>query len=646
LIIDSVRVQNFRSILDETLKCDKLTVLVGANGAGKSSFLKAIALFYDAAPRVERDDFYDCDTTRDIVISTTFRDLSEEESGRFSNYVQDGKLIVDRVFKWDAGKSSSKLHGSTLQNPEFADFRVSAKLGARPAKVEYDELRALERYSQFPQWSSLTAAHEIIERWESENPQLCSRSRDDGQFFGFTQVGQGYLGKSTVLRYIQAVRDASTDSTDKGDTTINEIMELVVRSSIASRDDIRNFREQTNQSYSELLNPANLSELRGLSDSISQTLRVYVPDSRVELSWQPTAELEIELPMAEVKLVEDGYVSTVGRTGHGLQRAFIMTLLQILADAQRRVVDGQTGGTLGRLPHLLLMIEEPELYQHPDRQRHLANVLKRLSEGESPGVATTTQVIYSTHSPHFVNIERFDKVRLLRKKASEVGRPKVTRVSVADPQIVATELSQLYGTHATNFSLEAVAWRLQTIMTPWMNEGFFARAVILVEGEQDRAAILEVASLMGHELESMGLSVIPCFGKPNLDRPTIIFRSLGIPIYAVWDNDRGTPSEANVNRRLLRLFGYAEEDYPCRVEADFACIEGELESSIKRDIGEDLYNELNSQCLVRFDVDRARRAEKNPIILREIIKQASNLGKRCTEIEQIVSRIVAKASSG
>lgn len=46
MIIKSVQVKNFRSIKDEILQCDKLTALVGANGSGKPSFLRAIELFY------------------------------------------------------------------------------------------------------------------------------------------------------------------------------------------------------------------------------------------------------------------------------------------------------------------------------------------------------------------------------------------------------------------------------------------------------------------------------------------------------------------------------------------------------------------------------------------------------------------------
>jgi predicted ATP-dependent endonuclease of OLD family len=53
-------------------------------------------------------------------------------------------------------------------------------------------------------------------------------------------------------------------------------------------------------------------------------------------------------------------------------------------------------------------------------------------------------------------------------------------------------------------------------MTPWTNEGFFANVVVLVEGEDDRAAILGMAKAMGYEFESMDIAVIPCMGKKNL----------------------------------------------------------------------------------------------------------------------------------
>ena len=41
-----MNVQNFRSIRDETLNFDNLTALVGSNGSGKSSLLRALELFH------------------------------------------------------------------------------------------------------------------------------------------------------------------------------------------------------------------------------------------------------------------------------------------------------------------------------------------------------------------------------------------------------------------------------------------------------------------------------------------------------------------------------------------------------------------------------------------------------------------------
>lgn len=59
MIIRSVEVKNFRSIREAPLDCDNLTAIVGRNGAGKSSFLHAIDIFYDIAAPVTEEDFFD-----------------------------------------------------------------------------------------------------------------------------------------------------------------------------------------------------------------------------------------------------------------------------------------------------------------------------------------------------------------------------------------------------------------------------------------------------------------------------------------------------------------------------------------------------------------------------------------------------------
>src|ERR1700722_16105233 len=156
----------------------------------------------------------------------------------------------------------------------------------------------------------------------------------------------------------------------------------------------------------------------------------------------------------------------------------------------------------------------------------------------------------------FVGLDRFDQARLFRKTIIEEGKPKCTMLSEATMDQIAEVLWKVCGSPGEKYTKDSLLPRLQPIMTPWMNEGFFADVVVLVEGEDDLAAILGVARARDVSLDALGISVIPCMGKTNLDRPTLIFRALGIPVYLVWDSDKGDKDDSSkTNRLLLRLVG-------------------------------------------------------------------------------------------
>ncbi|GAI99829.1 unnamed protein product, partial [marine sediment metagenome] len=70
---------------------------------------------------------------------------------------------------------------------------------------------------------------------------------------------------------------------------------------------------------------------------------------------------------------------------------------------------------------------------------------------------------------------------------------------------------------------ESLKARMVAIMTPWINEGYFADVAVLVEGEDDRSAIIGTALSMGIDLEAEGIAIIPCGGKENIDRPFLVF---------------------------------------------------------------------------------------------------------------------------
>ncbi len=682
MIIQSVHVKNFRSVLDEQLLCSELTAIVGPNGAGKSSFLRALELFYDGSAKVEVGDFYNEDTNEEIVIGVTFADLSAEAKERFSAYVQDDTLTVERAIRYVDGRVSSSYHGASLQHTEFGPLRegLAVKDRGKTAKDQYNTLRDDSKYNALPAWTTLGAVEEVLTAWEAAHAAECIRQRDAGNFFGFQEVGQGYLGRFTRFLFIPAVRDAADDAMEGRGSPLTVLMDMVVRNALAGKRELQDLEEETQRKYDEIVDPNKTPELSGLATELSTTLHTYVPEASVQLRWLPAEPVHLDLPKADVHLIEDQYPSAVHRTGHGLQRAFIMTILQHLTKAQATPAqaegaDSETATPLTTdgapteaavvpvevLPNLVLAIEEPELYQHPNRQRHFAKILLQLSRGKTAGVAKRTQVIYATHSPLFVDIDRFDQVRLLRKEPSGTDKPKQTTVVSTTLAKIAHLVWEADGATGPEYKAATLGQRLQALMTPRVNEGFFAQAVVLVEGEDDCAAIMGAANATGVDVEAHGVSVIPVGGKRSLDRPALIFREFGIPVYLVWDSDYGKgevtgtcgeckkPFEGKHdpadNRRLLRILGVAEEDWPNMLTPTFCCFMVDLESTLREELGSAVFDELLAACQTEYAIPKRKHALKNPKVIAAIIQRAKARGCESNTLNTVVNHIMALSAA-
>ena len=643
MLIKSVRVQNFRCIRDETLLCENLTALVGPNGSGKSSFLRAIDMFYNPNARYTEDDFFDRDTSQNIKITVKFVKLTNEEKKLFQKYVEGEELTVEKIMSLPSGRGGQKYHGTSLQNPQFQGFRKAKGVNLRK---EYNKLRARKKYSAFPSYTNKGDAENTLSEWEQSHPDECKRQRDDGQFFGFKEVGESHLERHTKFLFVPAVRDPSEDATESRGAVISELMDLVVRSTLSERKEIAEFKVETQERYQEIFDPSKLEELQRLEKDLSNTLQTYVQDAGVNLDWREATGIDVPMPEASIRLVEDEYASLVGYTGHGLQRAFILTMLQHLALAKvpTELEEEEVKDEFSfEMPSLIIGIEEPELYQHPNRQRHLSKVLSKLTTEGIPGMATKTQVIYSTHSPLFVGLERFEQIRVFRKEREEDEKPKHTVIAQTTLDEVAGIVEKADNKPEGTYTGETLRPRLRSLLTPWLNAGFFANFAVLVEGPEDRAAIIGTAIAMGHDLESVGVSVLPCRGKTCLDRPFAIFQSLGIPVYVIWDSDKGRKdARSEENHRLLRLLGQEIEDWPEMVTDRFACFQKSLLDTFQKEIGKKFFNRSLEACCENLGLGRKKQAMKNPIVIHHLVQEARQEGKSSPTLEGIVSRIVSK----
>jgi len=661
MILKAAHIKNFRSARDLRISFENQTAIIGANGAGKSTILKALDRFYGAATQVTLDDFYGRNVAEPIEIALTFAAFSPEEIQRFGSRINNGEMTVVRVFEAKGGRNSGRYFGLTSGHAPFQSIRQAEN--ATTQRAAYSTLKQSDA-SLYDSLATVRRADDIepqLINWELQHPELCETVRDDGQFLGFTNVGNGSLKKSTSFVFIPAVRDASSDALDGRGSAIAKLMELVVRNAIQKRADIQEWQARISSQYRELTSPENLGELGVLASTLTSTLQTLYDQTAVGLNWKPTPDFEVPLPTALVSLEDAGYEAPVELQGNGLQRAFILTLLQHLATATMLSDAAQTGETRSDsnvipaltgdvsetpiIPGLILAIEEPELYQHPTKQRHFAKVLGLLSDGTLPGVVTKTQVIFASHSPYFVCMDRFDEVRLARRSYGAGDNVRECMLREADLLEVVHMLEGSRQIASGTWTPESLKSRLH-IVTPELSEGFFADAVLLVEGESDKAALKAAAAVRSIDLEALGIAVLQAGGKNNLDRPSAIFKALQIPVFAVWDCDRRNSSiedEAS-NRALQRLFGVPEHeivDAGDRVTRAFACFDRNLESKLKQELGDEAYNNAIAEAVVHFGLGDKKDAIKAAPVMRFVLGNLQARGLSSATLNEIVDAVVA-----
>ena len=637
-------IKNYRAISELTIDIDPHTVLVGANGVGKSCVLKAIEKFFTSSPTVTREDFHENNVSDPIEVTLTFSDFTAEETDKFCSRIHHGRMIVTRRMVFGGTpRDNGKYYGQTPRHLAFAQVRDTG--GALPKRQAYNGLRILPDYADLPAAANDAEVNAGMDGWETSHPDQCELSLDDGQFFGFQNVGRGILQKYISFVFVPAIRDAATDSIDRGNSVVAQLIELIVKTVVQKRDDIRQWQEKASAEYSSLVNPDNLGELSDLAFSLTDTLNQFYPDTLVDLAWQPPEDFSVKLPAAGVSLTEQGYTGPVEGKGHGLQRAFIFTILQHLADAiQKANAELQVDGSPQETSHtLILAIEEPELYQHPTKQRHLARVLAAIGTGNIAGVMGQTQVLVCSHSPHFVSTERFSDVRLARRIKVTDHENTECRIYRVRPEDVCDLLNEkLQIAPEKGYQPDSLAARLH-ILDPLVAEGFFSTKAILVEGVGDRAALAAVGATMGVDFEAQGIAILPVNGKLNLARPLAIFSLLEIPTYVIFDSDSqngGETASVEANLGLQRMCGCDEPvDFRTHIDMKFASFENRLEDVLESELGP-AFMEQVGLASYKYGLPK-NRLLKSPVSLREIVSGCLAAGSQVPTLSGIVTAIVS-----
>jgi len=219
--------------------------------------------------------------------------------------------------------------------------------------------------------------------------------------------------------------------------------------------------------------------------------------------------------------------------GHGARRALHMAALEADADILAEGGSVDEGNTDMAT---LYIIDEPELHQHPQRQDLIFGALRRLSEKPS------SQVIYATHSPHFVELGTRMEIRKVRRTAAGIS----INAASADGEAVTGGVVRPIG------------------------EAIFANGAVLVEGHHDEEIMKAILRATPHGEKSLmdalagkEISVVDCHSKHNIVHYYRILHPLGIKCFVVWDGDMGMekgPALDQAKRKNGELFEMLDED--------------------------------------------------------------------------------------
>lgn len=637
--IKSVRIRNFRSIRDQTIDLEDYTVLVGPNGSGKSSVLLALNVFFGEPDipgldtrALREEDFHRKNTAEPIEITVTFCDLSPEAKDDLKHYVRHEQLVVSAVACFDAatGTAVVKQYGRRMVIKDFAPFFEAEKQGTKVAQLKdmYTELK--KKYPDLPDPGTKDAMLTALRSYEESHPEKCEELPSADEFYGVAK-GKNHLEKYIQWVYVSAVKDASTEQVESKKTALGKLLARTVRANVDFKQDIEAIRKDAQSKYDELLKKSQ-TELQEVSNRLRSRLVEWAhDDANLQLKWHqdPEKAIRVDEPFAQAILGEPGFEGELTRFGHGLQRSFLLALLQELSGSD---VEGG--------PRLVLACEEPELYQHPPQERHLYNLLIRLSEQNS-------QILVTTHSPYFVSGEGFESVRMVRKAngASTITRTTHDQVS----QRIATAEGQR-PIRATG-QLAKVHQALQ----PGLSEMFFATKIIFVEGLEDTSYITTYLHLLGlwDEYRKFGCHMIPTDGKSEMLQPLAVAKCLEIPTFVVFDSDGDKPDKSGSkdkhrkdNRAILALCGVTSpEPFPSDTYWGDTVVmwHSDIGQVVEQEIGKQDWERFRSEADTKYG--HAGNLRKNMLHIAASLNIAWEAGKKSASLEQLCSKIMEFAKA-
>lgn len=334
-----------------------------------------------------------------------------------------------------------------------------------------------------------------------------------------------------------ALRDAEKDLLNWRHSPLRPLIEeLAISLDEHTREEIQ---EQVNAAQSEL---AAHAEVVATATRISKRLIAIAGAQHAATVTLGLAPTRLDALLRSLRLLIDNGARGIPDASLGTANLIFLALKSLELD--RLVAEGERD-------HTFFAVEEPEAHLHPHVQRLVYRYFLGGAEDEEVSPLTT---ILTTHSPHIASVTPIRAIVLLRYDA-ETGA--TTAASTAAAPFTPRDEADL-----------------QRYIDVSRGEIFFARGVILVEGDAERFLVPAFAKALGISLDILGISVCSVAGTNFAPYVKLLGpQGLAIPHVILTDRDPDGSNPPFVRQRLIRVLKLVESgvDYrPLNADAIIA----------------------------------------------------------------------------
>lgn len=272
------------------------------------------------------------------------------------------------------------------------------------------------------------------------------------------------------------------------------------------------------------LNNTFLSEngaLTQINQEIQKSWELYHEDNRfsqAELTIN-SSEMGVALKQLALKFspttTEEAF--TVSNLGDGLRSIFYFSLVDSILDIELEITkdreENPDNPRFKLTPPILtiLAIEEPENHIAPHHIGKLVKRFKQLSNNDN------SQVILTSHSPAIVKRIEPEELRYLRIESND--------------RVLQTIVSDIKLPQDTDQSYKYIKGAIQAYP-----ELYFAKLVVLGEGDSEELLLPKFFDLLGKEIDSSQISIVPLGGR-HVNYFWKLLNSLKIPHITLLDFD-------------------------------------------------------------------------------------------------------------